>query len=208
MAWSARGWRWAGLLLALSMVLATGPVRAQASPGKAGLLRVSFLFMPPTSVEPTYHTAIWLEDAKGAFVRTLYVSTELSNGEYKLGNICPDWARQAKWEKVAKAEIDAVTAATPNVGTANMAFDLAALGLAPGVYQFKLQVHITEQQNVLHYGTFTAGAANADVKLDVAVGPGKVITTDQFVKEVQVQYSAAAATFVVTERERPAKEDR
>lgn len=172
---------------ALALVALTGGLHAAPAP-PVGALHVSFLYLPPTGVEPTYHTAMWLEDAKGALVRTLFVSQELSVNEYKLGLACPDWIKQSKWDKAPKTEVDAVTAPTPNVGTASMAFDLAALGVPPGDYTFKFQVHITEQQNVLHTGAFTAGGPPKALTLDVRVGPGRVVTTDQFVKDVDVRY--------------------
>jgi len=164
---------------------------AQAPPANAaGALHVSFLYMPPTSVEPTYHTAMWLEDLQGHLVKTLFVSQDLSAGEYKTGDICPDWVKQAHWEKAPKSDVDAVTAPTPNVGSADKVFNLAEFGVKPGTYLFKFQVHITDQYNVLHYGKVTVGPVGADVKLDVAVGPGKLAVTDQFVRDVQVQYVA------------------
>ena len=184
----ALGWV-AGVFLA-SAGIASTIVQAHAPAAQAGTVHVSFLFMPPTSVEPTYHTAMWLEDAQGKLVKTLYVSTELSNQEFKLGLACPDWAKQAHWEKAPKAEVDAVTAPTPNVGSASFGFDLAALGVPPGTYRFKLQVHITDKANVLHTGTFVAGTVNAEVKLDVVVGPGKLTVTDRFVRDVEVRYVA------------------
>jgi hypothetical protein len=181
-------------LVLMSVLLATpgAPLQAPTPAGAdAGSLHVSFLFMPPTSVEPTYHTAMWLEDAKGQIVRTLYVSQELSNGEYKLGVACPDWVKQAHWEKAPKPQVDAVTAPTPNVGSASMSFNLAELGVKPGAYRFKFQVHITDEHNVLYHGPVVVGGANATLTLDTAVGPGKVTTTDQFVRDVHVQYTAA-----------------
>ena len=187
----ALGWKTLAALAAVWITSAVVDGRVPiAQVPVTGTLHVSFLFMPPTSVEPTYHTAMWLEDAQGALVKTLYVSTELSNGEYKLGQACPDWVKVAHWEKAPKSEVDAVTSPTPNVGSASLAFNLAELGVPPGNYQFKFQVHITDKANVLHAGKFTAGAANADVKLDVAVGPGKLTVTDQFVRDVEVRYVA------------------
>jgi len=158
-----------------------------------GTLEVSFLYMPPSSgVEPTYHTAMWIEDAKGNLVKTLYVSQELSSGEYRMGEACPDWTRQAHWEKAPKAEVDAVTAPTPSVGSETKIFDLARLGVPAGAYQFKFQVHITELHNVLHRGTLTVGPESRTVKLEVVVGPGKMSATDQFVRDVEVRYKAPA----------------
>jgi hypothetical protein len=165
----------------------------QAAPPRAGTLEVSFLYMPPSSgIEPTYHTAMWIEDARGKLVKTLYVSQELSAGEYRMGEACPDWVRQAHWEKAPRADVDAVTAPTPSVGSETKTFDLGKLGVPPGVYQFKFQVHISEQHNVLHRGALTVGPEAQTVKLETVVGPGKMSVTDQFVRDVDVRYKAPA----------------
>ena len=46
-------------------------VSASSSAWAAGTISVSFLYMPPSQIEPTYHTAIWLEDLNGRLVKTL-----------------------------------------------------------------------------------------------------------------------------------------
>jgi hypothetical protein len=88
--------------------------------------------MPPTTIDPTYHTAIWLEDANGVLIKTLYVSQELSAAEYKMGNVCPDWVKKAQWDKAPKSEVDAVTSPTPSVGSGSRGSDLGQMGVAPG----------------------------------------------------------------------------
>ena len=160
---------------------------AQASKS-AVELAVRFFFDAPTTIDPTYHTAIWLEDASGKLVKTLYVSQELSDKEYKMGTVCPDWVNKAKWEAAPKTEVAAVTAPTPNVGTGEMSFDLAQIGIAPGTYGFRFQMHIEEEANVLYRGTLVVGGPAATVALDTVVGPGKPSTTDQFVKDLVVRY--------------------
>lgn len=156
--------------------------------GSGGSLEVRFFYNPPGSVEPTYHTAIWLEDANGKIVRTLFVSQELSGTAYKLGSACPDWVKQAHWEAMPQNDVDAVTLPTPNVGTGELKFDLTKLNLPPGTYGFRFQVHISDAHNVLYRGTFTIGGPDADVKLETLVGPGKMVSTEQFVRDVEVRY--------------------
>jgi hypothetical protein len=186
----------ASAVLCACALQAHGDVAAQApaSPATAGAgrLEVLFLFMPPTSIDPTYHTAMWLEDTKGVLLKTLYVSQELSANEYKMGNVCPDWVKKAQWDKAPKADVDAVTAPTPNVGSEAKVFDLAEYGVAPGVYQFRFQMHVGETHNVLYRGTVTVGAADEVVKLEMTQGPGKLLSTDTYVKDVQVRYLAPA----------------
>lgn len=158
----------------------------------AGRLEVSYLYLPPTSIDPTYHTAIWLEDDKGVLISTLYVSQELSAGEYKMGNACPDWVKKAHWDKAPKSEVDAVTAPTPNVGSEAKVFNLADYGIVPGVYQFRFQMHVAEEHNVLYRGTLTVGPADSKLTLEMTQGPGKLMSTDTYVKDVQVRYLAPA----------------
>src|SRR5580700_1186182 len=85
-------------------ILLAGIPQAQAvAAEKAGKLEVKFLYLPPGTQDPTYHTAIWLEDESGKLVKTLFVTNELSSTEHKLGTVCPDWVRQAGWSKAPKA---------------------------------------------------------------------------------------------------------
>lgn len=160
-------------------------------PAATEQLVVSFLYMPPTEVEPTYHTCMWLEDKNGKLVKTLFVSNELSANEYKQGDACPDWLKQSSWAKAPKSLVDAVTGPTPNVGSGAMAFDLSQLGLAAGSYVFCFQVHIAEKYNVLYRGTFTAGQSAQDVKMEVLYSAGKPPGDENIVRDVHVQYVPA-----------------
>ena len=71
------------VLCACALQARGGPLaQAPASPAAtgAGRLEVAYLYLPPTTIDPTYHTAIWLEDAKGVLVKTLYVSAGTLGG--------------------------------------------------------------------------------------------------------------------------------
>ena len=153
---------------------------------------LAFLYMPPSQVEPTYHTAIWLEDKDGKLLKTLFVSTELSVNEYKQGDACPDWIKQASWAKAEKSMVDAVTGPTPNVGGGTLSFDLAQLGIAPGSYRFCFQVHIAEKHNVLYRGMVDAGTKAQDVNIEI-LHAGKPAGAEELVKDVIVQYVPAEA---------------
>lgn len=164
---------------------------AKALAERSGTLDVTFVYMPPTSVEPTYHTAIWLEDESGALVKTLFVTNDLSSREYKIGEACPDWVKQAHWEKAPASDVDAVTGPTPNVGSGGRAFDLATLGIAPGRYVFKLQVHITGNFNILYKGTLVVGDAASEVTLETLYSPGRPPGGTEFVRDVRARYVPA-----------------
>jgi hypothetical protein len=170
-------------VLILLLTLAT----VEAPPAAAtGTVSVSFLYMPPSQIEPTYHTAIWLEDASGRLVKTLFVSHDLSSTEYRMGDACPDWVNQAHWEKAEPSLVDAVTGPTPNVGSGALAFDVA--NVAMGTYRFKLQVHISDKYNVLYTGTLTLGGAPNEAALDTLYSPAKPPGAAEFVRDVRARY--------------------
>jgi hypothetical protein len=159
-----------------------------AAPPAAGAIEMSFLYLPPSQLEPTYHTAIWLEDERGRLVRTLYVSRELSATEYKVGEACPDWVKQSHWEKAARDVVDAVTGPTPSVGSGALRFDLGSLGVSPGTYVFKFQVHITDDYNVLYRGQVSTKQAAGEVAIETLYSSGKPPGAPEFVRDVQVRY--------------------
>jgi len=176
----------------LIAVVLAGFVPGNASPAvKAGKLEFRFLYLPPGTADPTYHTAIWLEDEDGKLIRTLYVSNELSATEHKLGTVCPDWVKQAGWSKAPKSLVDAVTGPTPNVGSGSMTFDLGELGIAPGTYRVRFQVHIIDQYNILFQGKLAAGNSEQDVKIETLYQPTKPDIGTDVVKEVRIHYLPA-----------------
>ena len=160
---------------------------ASINPGVSGTLGISFLFMMQ-DVEPSFHTAAWLENERGELVKTLYVTYDLSSNLYGDGIICPDWAKKSDWGKADKSEVDAVTHPTPNIGTSEIYCDLTPLELAPGVYQFCLQVHLNEDYNILNRGKITLGQGPSKAELEVFYSPKQLPGTDKMVRDVQVQY--------------------
>lgn len=177
--------------LVVALLLLAGP--SAPPPPASGTLTISFVYMPPTSVEPTYHTAVWLENESGTLVKTLFVTNDLSSTEYKMGEACPDWIKQANWEKAERADVDAVTGPTPNVGAGGRTFDLGALGVAPGKYAFKLQVHIIDKYNILYRGTLNVGDTPSEVTLETLYSPGKPPGGTEFVRDVRARYAPATA---------------
>ena len=180
----------------MPIILSLLLVSAMSAPPPApatGTVSVSFLYMPPSQIEPTYHTAIWLEDESGRLVKTLFVSHDLSSTEYRMGDACPDWVNQAHWEKAEPSLVDAVTGPTPNVGSGALAFDVAKMHVAPGTYRFKLQVHISEKFNVLYTGRLSIGEASNEATLEILYSPSKPPGATEFVRDVRARYVAGSA---------------
>jgi hypothetical protein len=163
---------------------------AAASAAGSGTLELSFFYNSPLETHPTYHTAVWLEDEGGRLVRTLFVSTELAATEYKIETACPDWVKVANWAAAPKDDVAALQGPTPGVGMGDLTFDLAKLGVAPGTYQFRFQVHVTEEYNVLYRGRLAVDGQTRGVSLETVFGPGKLETNEVFIRDVSLRYVA------------------
>jgi hypothetical protein len=173
------GWAWAGPRVALD------PPPVENAKGK---ILVSFLYLPPQEVEPTYHTVIWLADQSGKLVRTLFVTQDLSDTEYKLEAACKDWVKQSNWAQADKSLVDAVTGPTPNVGSGALEFPMENMGIAPGVYQLRFEVNVTENYDMTFLAKITVGGAASEGKTEIFYNPSKPPVDVDFVRDVQVQY--------------------
>jgi len=176
------------LPVAFCFALLTSPALAAAP---AGRIEVQFQYVGSGSVDPTYHTCICLEDSDGKMVRTLFVSNELSATVHKTGKACPDWVKQADWDKAPRSLVNAVAGPTPNVSSAMMPFDLGQLGIAPGTYRFRFEVNIDDQFNVLAQGDLVVGDFEAEVKIETQYLPSKPPIGTDVVKDVRVHYYPA-----------------
>ena len=127
-----------------------------------GFLEISYQLEKAQGVQPSYQTAIWLENEQGELVRSLLVSEYLSYGGYNDSTICPDWSKLANWSKVSPEEFDAVTAATPGIGNNVLKVDCRKANLLPGKYIYCVQVHILENYNMLYEGEIMLNGENVE----------------------------------------------
>jgi hypothetical protein len=179
------------MLLSTSLACAGPSVSLDPPPAEnaKGRLLVSFLYLPPTGeIEPTYHTVIWLADQSGKLLRTLYVSQDLSDTEYKLEAACKEWVKQADWAKADKALVDAVTGPTPNVGSGALEFLVQDMGIAPGVYQLRFEVNVAEGYDILFLAKLNLGGAANVGKTEVFYNPEKAPGDVDYVRDVEAQY--------------------
>ena len=68
--------------------------------------------------------AIWIEDAQGQYVKTLYATRYTANGGYRRRETSiPVWVRQAGLADLNRNQIDALTGATPRTATLAYTWD-------------------------------------------------------------------------------------
>lgn len=155
-----------------------------------GSLEISYrLNMVDSTVIPSYQTAIWLEDEKGTYIRSLLVSDYLSYGGFNDSTICPDWRKKVNWDTIPDAEFDAVTAATPQIRAHTLLTELAGLSLKEGVYRYYVETHIQEKYNVLYSGTIELKGRKTESTATASYVPEEFILASNLLSNVTAAYN-------------------
>ena len=136
-------------------------------------INLSFLINKREGYPRSDQLVVWLEKPDGSFVKTLFLSDWLSYGGYNDAEVCPDWSSKTDWESVSQEEFDAVTSATPRVGSVSL--DLVCLSdeVPNGEYLIFVEVHLNAEFNELHSGKIWVSGKKAGNPLDVSYVPGK-----------------------------------
>jgi len=180
--------------------VAPAPVAGQPA---AGILEISFLFNKAEGVVPSYQVAIWLEDEAGKYAKTLFVSEWLAGPGIGFEVVCPDWVKQAHWDKVEDAEFDAATRPTPPVGANALKFDCSKRGILPGPYRFCVQAHINENYNILYRGRITVGQGASEGAAEAFYSPQKHPLASEILFDVRARYLAEEKDSPSIEKEKP-----
>jgi hypothetical protein len=107
--------------------------------------------------------AVWIEDAKGTHVRTLFATNFMAR---RLGfrlrpQCCPEWVRASGLDRLSPDEIDAVSGATQQPGAISLTWDCRTAGgdpVPPGAYFYKVEGNIYYDQRVLWTGSIKVGS--------------------------------------------------
>jgi hypothetical protein len=151
-----------------------------------GYVEVSYDFVAPEKMEPSFQTVIWLEKENGEYLKTFMVTEYLSMGGYEDSVVCSDWVQKVDWESVSDAEYDAITMPTPPIGTNHLKIDCEKEKIMHGKYRICIQTHIEDDYNILYYGIIdingkkTDAAAKRKYIPDVYEGADNVLTNVSF----------------------------
>jgi hypothetical protein len=161
----------------------------EKSPFAEGTLEIFFtLNKPAGELEPSYQTAIWLEDITGNYTKSLLVSEYLSYGGYNNATICPAWRTEADWDNVSDEEFDAVTQATPDAAPNILKIDCKEHRILPGLYKYFVQTHIQEKYNILYFGYIEMGVKSNENTAVAKYYPVKQPIAGNVLSEVRAKY--------------------
>ena len=150
--------------------------------------------------------AVWIEDTEGNMVKTLYATRFTANGGYKnRTDAIPTWVEKSGLASMEKAEIDAITGATPKSGTLSYVWDLkdeSGNRIAPGKYTFCVEGSLRWKNRVLYSGTIEVGdsqaAAQAEAKYFYVASADQQALTDQSPENAML--SKVTAVYIPAEK--------
>ena len=128
----------------------------------AGSVEISFSYKKKFGFASNQF-AVWIEDAKGKHVRSLYATSFTADGGYKRRpNSLPLWVKQSNLAGMSKDQIDAISGATPRAGMLTYRWDgIDAKGavVAAGEYRLILEATLRNENAVIYSVPVKLGAS-------------------------------------------------
>lgn len=131
-------------------------------------LTISFDFKRGGIASSQY--AVWIEDAQGRLVRTLYATSFTARGGYAYReDAIPTWVKKSNLSQLITQQVDALTGATPKNGRLTYQWDGTddnGKQLPAGTYRFYIEGTCYWQSRILYSGNIVwKGAAQSQIKV-------------------------------------------
>ncbi|MCL1837426.1 MAG: DUF2271 domain-containing protein [Treponema sp.] len=154
----------------LFLCIATG-LKAQAN-----MVEVGFDYAKQSGVGSNQF-AIWIEDAQGHHVKTLYATRFTANGGWRRrAQSLPAWVKQSNLAEMDAAQIDAITGPTPGSGRLRYSWDgtdSAGHALPYGEYRVMLEATLRMGNRVLYAAAITLGGGGQAAAQPQYFGSGR-----------------------------------
>lgn len=175
--------------LALLTVL-SGTVFAQASTQEKKVsVSYTWIRIPGSG---SNQLAIWVEDAKGNYVSSIYASRFTAAGGYVRRPVSlSQWTEKSDWKNATKEEVDAVTGSTPQPGTQTVTWngkDKAGKVVANGTYTIKMEANILNEKKMFCKVEVKTGGPAQQIKGEITFSDPTLATGNVLFKDVLVEY--------------------
>ena len=105
--------------------------------------------------------AVWIEDAQGRYVKTLYATRFTAAGGWQRRELSlPLWVKQSNLAGKSKAQVDALTGPTPKNGNLRYVWDgtdSAGRSVPAGEYRVLVEATLRNENAVLYTATIKLG---------------------------------------------------
>jgi hypothetical protein len=182
------------LIVILTVLVLTGASAQQAAAQQtaaqsAAVVELTFTFTRQSGAASNQFAA-WIEDTEGKYIKTLYVTRWTANGGYsRRPSSIPVWVRKSELSKMAKAQIDAVSGATPQTGTVTCTWDgtdSKSVALSTGDYVLVLEGTLRWENQVYYRVPVTLGKGTMTPIINVEY-TGDAAAERSMIKDVKVR---------------------
>lgn len=135
-------------------------VSKRSEMGKSPIVEVSIVFQRQLGMSSNQF-AVWIEDAFGSHVKTLYTTRWTAEGGWKIWEVLlPEWKKAAQPQKMSPETINAISGATPLSGTFSYSWncrDENDIIVPAGEYRYIVEGNLRWASRVLYTGKIGIG---------------------------------------------------
>ncbi|WP_058303519.1 DUF2271 domain-containing protein [Gorillibacterium timonense] len=169
--------------------------QASAAPagsvGSVGTVEIAFPFTRQDGIA-TNQFAVWIESAKGEFVKTVFATHFIATGGYKLRpEAIPTWVKRSGLASASYDEVDAIAGATLKTGDATFTWnctDSDGIPVPAGSYRFYVEGTTRWENRILYEGTIEIGSGRKSAEAKVSE------STDQAIQSGMIGQVSAVYT--------------
>ncbi|GAA2870668.1 DUF2271 domain-containing protein [Nonomuraea rubra] len=128
--------------------------------GRVGLVRIDYQLnrLPRLA---SNQLAIWIEDARGRCVRTLFATSFTANGGFERRPMSlPLWRQASGWESATDSEVRAAGRPAQESGRQSVYWDTtdrSGKPVPPGSYTYRVEGNVVWEKRVLFTGSIEVG---------------------------------------------------
>ena len=164
-----RGGIKAGIVSLAMLLLIPAVAQSSKKSKKTNTLEVTFNYQKQAGPGSNQY-AVWIENEKGEFVKTLFVTSYTTKGRARGGEqptrgyivrpaCVPVWVKTSKAEEKTDQQLDAVTGAIPQIsGTQTFTWDFTdeqGKAIPQGTYKVKVEATLIFDSDIIYTGTFS-----------------------------------------------------
>ena len=168
----------------------------QAASQQVAVVELTFTFTRQSG-SASNQFAVWIENTEGRLVKTLYATRFTADGGWKRrASSIPVWVNKSGLSDLSKAQVDALTGATPKTGTLTYIWDgtdSSGASVPAGNYVIFLEGTLRWENQVLYHAPIVLGqelvtpSASAEKTVAEKTAAGKTV-------EVSVEYTGEAGS--------------
>jgi hypothetical protein len=145
------------IFVSFALINMVVPARAFAQSNR---VEVSFTYASQRGYSSNQF-AVWIEDAQGRYVKTLYATRFTAAGGWKRrANSLPQWVKQSSLAEMGRAQVDALTGPTPKSGSLRYVWDgtdSTGRAVSAGEYRVFVEATLRNENRVLYTAAVKPG---------------------------------------------------